>query len=313
MARSSVGRSTKGPSRIPELPEVETVRRELEPWLTGRTVLSAERVDAPPGPKYAGLERLPGHRIEAVTRRGKFLIVPLRGPATMGAGAAVDAELIVHLGMTGVVRRTPPPGHLRVRVTFDGPEPATLYFQDVRRFGRFTLVRRGDYRGLPTLASLGPDALDPAFTASGLRRALAGSEAAIKTVLLSQRPVAGVGNIYADEALWRVGVHPLRPARALSKAQVEALHGAIVDVLEESVALQGTTLYDYRTVNGEVGAFIDRLAVYGHDGEPCARCGTTLEKVVVGQRGTHVCPRCQVAPRRRRARGATARAPSRTR
>ncbi len=286
------------------------MRRELEPWLTGRTVLAAERVDAPPGPKYAGLEGLPGHRIEAVTRRGKFLIMPLRGPAST---AGVDAELIVHLGMTGVVRRTPPPGHLRVRVAFDGLEPATLYFQDVRRFGRFTLVSAGDYRSLPTLASLGPDALDPAFTVGGFRRALAGSEVAIKPLLLSQRPVAGVGNIYADEALWRVGVHPLRPARTLSRAQVVALHGAVIDVLEESVALQGTTLYDYRTVNGEVGSFLERLAVYGHDGEPCARCGTTLEKLVVGQRGTHVCPRCQVAPRRRRTRRAATRVPSRTR
>ena len=273
-------------------------------------MLAAERVDAPPGPKYAGLERLPGHRVVAVTRRGKFLILPLRGPVSTGGA---DAELIVHLGMTGVVRRTPPPGHLRVRVSFDGPEPSTLYFQDVRRFGRFTMVRAGAYGGLPTLASLGPDALDPAFTAGAFRRALAGSEVAIKTVLLSQRAVAGVGNIYADEALWRVGVHPLRPARALSKRQVEALHGAVKDVLEESVALQGTTLYDYRTVNGEVGAFLDRLAVYGHDGEPCARCGTTLEKLVVGQRGTHVCPRCQVAPLRRGARRGTARNASRTR
>jgi len=288
------------------------VRRELEPWLTGRTVLAAERVDAPPGPKYAGLEGLPGHRIEAVTRRGKFLIMPLRGPASTSTGGVV-AELIVHLGMTGVVRRTPPPGHLRVRVAFDGLEPATLYFQDVRRFGRFTLVSAGDYRSLPTLAALGPDALDPAFTPSAFRRALARSEVAIKTALLSQRAVAGVGNIYADEALWRVGVHPLRPARSLTKAQVEALHGAIVDVLEESVALQGTTLYDYRTVNGEVGAFIERLAVYGHDGEPCARCGTRLEKLVVAQRGTHVCPRCQVAPRRRAARRSTTPTPSRTR
>jgi formamidopyrimidine-DNA glycosylase len=278
--------------------------------LTGRTVLAAARVDAPPGPKYAGLEGLPGHRIEAVTRRGKFLIMPLRGPASPGGA---EAELIVHLGMTGVVRRTPPPGHLRVRVELDGTEPCTLYFQDVRRFGRFTVVRAGAYGGLPTLASLGPDALDPAFTASALGRALAGSGVAIKTVLLSQRAVAGVGNIYADEALWRVGVHPLRPARALTKGQVEALHGAIVGVLEESVALQGTTLYDYRTVNGEVGAFIERLAVYGHDGEPCARCGTTIEKLVVGQRGTHVCPRCQVAPRRRRAARATTRTLSRTR
>ena len=284
------GRCTKGPCAIPELPEVETVRRELAPWLSGRTVIAAERVAAPPGPRYAGLERLPGQRIEAVLRRGKFLLMPLAGDASRD-------ELIVHLGMTGVLRYTPPPGHLRVRLRVEGPEPSTLYFQDVRRFGRFTVVPAGDYRALPTLAALGPDALAADFTAVAFRRALARSEVAVKTLLLSQRPVAGVGNIYADEALWRVGVHPARPARRLTKAQAEALHGAIRAVLEESVALQGTTLYDYRTVNGEVGAFLERLAVYGHAGEPCPRCGTAIVKLLVGQRGTHVCPGCQPHPR----------------
>lgn len=295
MAPSWGGHCTKGPCAIPELPEVETVRRELAPWLSGRTVIAAERVEAPPGPKYAGLERLPGQRIEAVARRGKFLLMPLVG------GGPRD-ELIVHLGMTGVLRHTPPPAHLRVRLRVSGPAPSTLYFQDVRRFGRFTVVPAGDYRALPTLAALGPDALASDFTALAFRRALARSEVAIKTLLLSQRPVAGVGNIYADEALWRVGVHPARPARRLTKAQAEALHGAIRAVLEESVALQGTTLYDYRTVNGEVGAFLQRLAVYGHAGEPCPRCGTPIEKLVLGQRGTHVCPRCQARPRARRGR-----------
>ena len=227
-----------------------------------------------------------------MTRRGKFLLLPLATP-----DAERRDELVIHLGMTGVISPTPPLSHLRVRVTLDGPEPSTLYFRDVRRFGRFTVVRAGDYAALPTLAALGPDALDPAFTPERFARALSGSGVAIKTLLLSQRPVAGVGNIYADEALWRVGVHPLRAARRLTRVQARALHGAIVAVLEESVALQGTTLYDYRTVNGEVGAFLERLAVYGHDGDPCPRCGSTIEKLLVGQRGTHVCRRCQPPPR----------------
>ena len=259
-------------------------------------MLTAQRVEAPPGPKYAGLERLQGQRVVAVTRRGKFLLLPLEAPD----GAQRD-EWVIHLGMTGVIRHTPPAAHLRVRVALDGPAPATLYFQDVRRFGRCTVVPAGDYRTLPTLAALGPDALDPSFTPEGFAQALARSSVAIKTLLLSQRPVAGVGNIYADEALWRVGVHPLRPARWLRPAQVRALHGAIVAVLRESVAAQGTTLYDYRTVNGEVGAYLERLAVYGHDGDACQRCGSTIERLVVGQRGTHVCRRCQPPPRARAA------------
>jgi formamidopyrimidine-DNA glycosylase len=211
--------------------------------------------------------------------------------------------LVIHLGMTGVVSPSPPASHERVRLELDGPEPRTLHFRDVRRFGRFLVLPGGDRSSLPTLADAGPDALSPEFTAAGLRRALARSEVAIKTALLSQRPVAGVGNIYADEALWRVRLHPLRPSRSVAAEGARALHGAIVDVLRESVALQGTTLYDYRTVNGEVGAFLERLNVYGHAGDPCPRCGTTIERLVVGARGTHVCPRCQPRPRRRTSAG----------
>ena len=293
-ALSLAGPSTRGGSAIPELPEVETVRRELEPWLTGRTILRAELVDAVAGPKYAGLERAVGGRIERVGRRGKFLLMPL----SRGGGPAAD-ELVVHLGMTGVISHCPPADHLRVRLELDeGPRPG-LFFRDVRRFGRFMVVPAGDYALLPTLAAMGPEPLSDEFTVAGFRRALARSEVPVKTYLLSQRPVAGVGNIYADEALWLARINPATPAKAVSAAKARELHGAIRAVLAASVEAQGTTLNDYRTVNGEVGAFLEQLAVYGHAEEPCPRCGTPLSRIVIGGRSTHFCSRCQ---RRRRLR-----------
>jgi len=296
MAPSWGARSTKGPSAIPELPEVETVRRELAPWLTGRTIVRVERL-APPGPKYRDLERACGQRIEAVTRRGKFLVLPLSD----------GDELIVHLGMTGVVSTRSPSGpsagHVRVRLALSGPPPAELHFQDARRFGRFLVVERGCYNGLPTLAAIGPEPLSGAFTVAGFLRSLAGSSQAIKTFLLSQRPVAGVGNIYADEALWRARVHPRTPAKWLTRRKGAELHAAIRAVLTASLEAQGTTLNDYRTVNGEVGAYLDQLDAYGHAEEPCPRCGRPLRRTVVGQRGTVYCSSCQ---RLRRPRGRSA-------
>lgn len=271
---------------MPELPEVETVRRELEPWLSRRRVLDAGLVDAPPGPKYAGLSRLAGQRIAGVTRRGKFLVLPLCG----------GDELIIHLGMTGIISANDPGRHVRVRLKLGGRAPARLFFQDVRRFGRFLVVPSGDYRSLPTLHRMGPEPLDAAFTAEVFRSNLRRSASPIKAAIMSQRPVAGVGNIYVDESLWRARIHPLTPANRVSAAKVTTLRRAIVDVLSASIEAQGTTLNDYRTVNGEVGAYLDELDVYGHDGEPCKRCGTTIAKTVVGQRGTHHCPRCQREP-----------------
>lgn len=288
------------------------MRRELEPWLTGRTIVSAELVDAAPGPKYAGLERAAGQRITAVGRRGKFLLMPLsrpHGPAQPGGASPVTGavgeqetrhdELVVHLGMTGVISHCPPPGHLRVRLELDGGPRPTLFFRDIRRFGRFMVVSAGDYGLLPTLAAMGPEPLSEEFTVAGLKRALARSEAAVKICLLSQRPVAGVGNIYADEALWHARIHPETPADAVPAARVAPLRNAIRKVLEASTAAQGTTLNDYRTVAGEVGEYLEQLAVYGHSGEPCRRCGTEISRTVVGARSTHFCPRCQ----RRRTRG----------
>ncbi len=268
---------------MPELPEVETVRRELVPWLTGRTIRSARRADAPPGPKYQNLERAAGQRILSVGRRGKFLLMPLSG----------RDELIVHLGMTGILSPRDPGRHLRVVLELSGRAPSTLYFQDVRRFGRFLVVAAGDHRALPTLHHMGPEPLGDDFTVPGFAAALARSDAPIKAWIMSQRPVAGVGNIYCDEALWRARIHPERPARRVPKRKVAALHQAIREVIAASIEAQGTTLNDYRTVNGEVGAYLEQLDAYGHDGEPCKRCRTRLRKIVVGQRGTHFCPRCQ--------------------
>jgi len=252
-------------------------------------VRAVERVDAPPGPKTADLERAVGQRIVAVDRRGKFLLLPLRRPEASEPGD----ELIIHLGMTGVLSPRPPAAHLRLRIRLDGPPPDVLHVQDARRFGRVLVVPRGDYRGLPTLRAMGPEPLGDAFTPAAFGAALARSSQPIKTFLLSQRPVSGVGNIYADEALWRARVHPETPARAVSRGRARALCAAIREVLTAAVELQGTTLNDYRTVNGEVGAYLERLDAYGHDGDACPRCGTTIVRIVVGQRGTHLCPRCQ--------------------
>lgn len=273
----------KGESPIPELPEVETVRRELEPWLSGRKVLSAERVDAPAGPKYLNLERAAGQQIKTVVRRGKFLILPLDG----------GDELIVHLGMTGIITPNPPEKHVRVRLELSPGDNPVLYFQDARRFGRFLVVPAGDYSLLPTLRAMGPEPLSEQFTVNSFHQALKRSSSAIKTYLLSQRPVSGVGNIYADEALWRSQVHPLTPAKRLSKAKAKRLREAIQEVLSASIAAQGTTLNDYRTVSGEVGAYAQQLNVYGREGQECSRCGDPIEKMVLGGRGTHFCARCQ--------------------
>ncbi len=273
---------------MPELPEVETVRRELEPWLKGRRVVSANLVDAQPGPKYENLLNATGRKILEVTRRGKFLILPLEG----------DKDLIIHLGMTGIVTPSEPEKHVRVRLELE--DAPTLYFQDVRRFGRFLVVPSGDYSTLPTLHQMGPEPLSDDFNDKQFSKALERSTTPVKTYLLSQKPVSGVGNIYADEALWGAKVHPLTPAKEVPERQIPLLVAMIKDVLEASIRVQGTTLRDYRTTNGEVGAYLDELKAYGQEETPCARCGTPISKIVVGGRGTHFCPNCQKLPRSRK-------------
>lgn len=234
-----------------------------------------------------GLGRAVGQTILKVQRRGKFLVLPL----------SLGDDLIIHLGMTGTISPGPSEKHVRVKLTLDaGPQPE-MYFQDMRRFGRFLVVPSGLYEGLPTLHKMGPEPLEPGFTAAGFYRALQASATPIKPYLLSQRPVSGVGNIYADEALWRAKVHPLMPAKAVSKAKASKLAEAIREVLLASIAAKGTTFQDYRTVNGEVGGYLGHLSVYGKPDTPCPRCGKPITKTVVGGRGTHFCGHCQRLPR----------------
>lgn len=269
--------------------------------------MAARLEAAEPGPKYRGLDRLAGQQISAVERRGKFLVLPL-----LRQGRHLE-DLIIHLGMTGVLSAAPPerPQHLRVSLDLSPggapvilgeaqPDGDRLYFSDIRRFGRFLLTPAGDYRELPTLQAMGPEPLGPVFTPATLEAALARSNMALKTYLLSQKPVAGLGNIYVDEALWRAGLHPLEPALNADMAKLPALHQAIRDVLTESIAAQGTTLNDYRTVSGDGGSFQERLQVYGRSGQACRRCGSTIERLVIGGRSTHYCPRCQPLSSRRR-------------
>jgi formamidopyrimidine-DNA glycosylase len=269
-------------SDVPELPEVESVRRQLDPELAGRRV---QDVWFDPHPnvlrQFVNVDALAGRTIERVGRRGKFLISPL------DAGM----ELVMHLGMTGAFRFDFDDPHVRARVWLD--DGRVLSFRDARRFGRMAVVGAGDYGAIPTLATLGPEPLSDEFDPGDFAAALARTKAPVKPYLLTQRPVAGVGNIYADEALWLARIHPA--SRRVGRGRALALHGAIRRVLAEAVRREGTTFRDYQMVNGESGRNAAYLIAYGRAGEPCPRCGTPLRKMVLGGRGATYCPRCQRA------------------
>ena len=274
---------------MPELPEVETVRRRLAPVLVGATITSAEIVDPrltrPVDPLLVA-EALVGERIAAVERRGKYLLWRLESGRT----------LVVHLRMTGSLRHAaggglPDDAYRRATLVLD--TGADVGYRDVRRFGTWELLDPDHLR--PYLATrVGPEPLAPSFTAARLGSILAGRRASIKSVLLDQRRVAGVGNIYADEALWRARIHPRRPAGALGPAEVARLHRAVRVVLRRGIELQGSTLRDYATPDGDEGGMQNEFHVYGRLGEPCDRCGRPIDRIVVAGRGTWLCPRCQV-------------------
>ena len=271
---------------MPELPEVETVRRRLLPYLEGRTLESVRISDyrlTQPVPTGDVAARLTGDRIVSLGRRGKYLLVDLASAGT----------LVIHLRMTGnllwqrIAAEVP---FTRAEVKLD--DGSHLLFTDTRRFGTW-LVVEGDLDA-HFAGRLGPEPLGK-WTVGELQTALRGRAAPIKSALLDQRTVAGVGNIYADEALFRAGVNPRTQARKLGRIRLERLHEAIRDVLSEGIAAQGASIRDFRTPDGGYGSAQERFLVYGRGGEPCERCGNELRRTVIGQRGTIFCVRCQRA------------------
>ena len=268
---------------MPELPEVESVVRQLRPRMVGRRIVD---VWWDPQSRFAALDRAVGRVITGLRRRGKYMLAPLQGDGP------ADRELVMHLGMTGAFRLREDgwagDPYVRATLTLDD---GVVDFRDVRRFGRLTVVPVGDYRGIATLAQLGPEPLGLDFRPHGFHAALAASRAPVKAQLLSQRPVAGVGNIYADEALWLARIDPR--ARRLGRERATRLWGAVRSVLRDAIEREGTTFRDYQMVNGESGRNATFLVAYGQQGQPCPRCGTALRKIVVAGRGTTYCPGCQ--------------------
>jgi formamidopyrimidine-DNA glycosylase len=280
---------------MPELPEVETIRRQLAPHLEGRTLTSVDIRDyrwTQPAPPELIAAELTGARVQKLGRLGKYLIWELDG----------DRHLLVHLRMTGslLLDADPESPYTRVRIELD--DGHVLTYVDPRRFGTAHLFLSTAARDDYLQARLGVEPFTPEFTAEYLRAQARGRTTPIKSFLLDQRRIAGVGNIYADEALHRAGVHPLRPAGSLTLAQWRALKDAIEAALAAGIDAKGASIDDYRHVDGARGTFQDRFLVHTRAGEACPTCGTTINKLVVGGRGTYVCEKCQPKPRVRRAR-----------
>ena len=274
---------------MPELPEIETMAADLRPHLVGRTVVACDlrfpTIVRHPDPDRFAAE-LVARRIEALSRRGKYLLHRLDGG---------DQLLVVHLGMTGEWRcvspETPEPDHLHAVLTLD--DGRQLRYRDVRRFGRLLLGSEADLVRLRKLPRLGPEPLDPGFTAADLHRRLHAHRAPLKALLLDQAVVAGVGNIYADESCFRAGVRPDRPGSSLGRRGAGRLHAALGDVLREAIGNRGSSVNSYRDAWGEPGRQQVLLQVYGRGGEPCVRCGRPLSVVRLAGRTTVYCRRCQ--------------------
>jgi formamidopyrimidine-DNA glycosylase len=271
---------------MPELPEVHTIAQDLDKLIRGKQVASAtirwERIITCPTPDEFR-RRITGTTILGVARRGKYLVLQLSGGSC----------LLIHLRMTGQLLTTPPPNSDRkhVHLVLDFVDGTSLHYVDQRKFGRLYLV---DDTG-PILGCLGPEPLSDTFSAEELGRMLAERRRRIKPLLLDQHFLAGLGNIYVDEALHDAGIHPLRRANELSREEVKRLHGSIVAVLRCGIANRGTTLSDYRDARGEEGSNQEHLQVVRRQGQPCLQCGTPIERMKLEQRGTYFCPVCQPA------------------
>lgn len=272
---------------MPELPEVETVRKGLVSLVKGKTIAKVDVywpriVEFPEVDIFK--QQLVGERIETVDRRGKYLIFHF-----------THYEMVSHLRMEGKYEfykeATPLDKHSHVRFIFtDGSE---LVYHDVRKFGRMALLRKGtaqDYKGLK---QLGPEPTAENFDLTDFKAQLKKSSTMIKPLLLNQKIVAGLGNIYVDEVLWLAKIHPEQPADTLTPQAVRRLREAIIEVITKAKEAGGTTIRTYLNALGEAGHFQQELNVYGQTGKPCPRCGTPIVKIKVAQRGTHFCPHCQ--------------------
>jgi formamidopyrimidine-DNA glycosylase len=280
---------------LPELPEVETISRDLRGKIVGHTIERAEvfwerTVGYPSAPEL--MEHIRDRCIEGTGRRAKYVVIRL----------SENATLLVHLKMTGqllyVDASEPPNPYTRVLLHLD--RDMQLRFVDIRKFGRMYLVEADRLQDFPKIAELGPEPLEETFTLAAFRTLLKRRKGRIKPLLMNQGFLAGMGNIYVDEALFRSGLHPLRSTATLRPKDSAKLRDEIVAVLEESIANRGSSIDDYRDPAGQKGYHHVYLRVYGRAGEPCLVCGTIINKIVVGGRGTHFCPRCQRLPRVRR-------------
>ena len=296
---------------MPELPEVETVARDLQRWVAGATIVDAEvrwerTIRHPqPGDRFAA--ELRGATIHRVGRRAKSVLLHLADGRVMTVALRMTGALIVATPGT--------PDDRYARVVFRLADGRELRYRDVRKFGRIGLWERGGvprrrgtgtgrrvaesrapYRVGDVFARHGPEPLAHSFSSARLAERLKGRSARLKTLLLDQTFIAGVGNIYADEALWRARLHPLRAADTLTAPEVRRLHRAVRAVLRQGIANRGTSLGDYVGADDEPGDNAERLAVYQRTGQPCLRCGRPISRIVVGQRSTHFCPRCQRLP-----------------
>ncbi|HEX5578696.1 MAG TPA: bifunctional DNA-formamidopyrimidine glycosylase/DNA-(apurinic or apyrimidinic site) lyase, partial [Candidatus Limnocylindria bacterium] len=295
---------------MPELPEVEVVARQLQGWVAGATITGAQvrwaRTIRHPEPEQFAAE-IRGAQISRVGRRAKSVLVHFSDGRVM----------TVALRMTGALIVAPPgtPDDPYARVVFELADGRELRYRDVRKFGRIGLWEGGGllrrkrsrrrkraaettppYRVGDVFGRHGPEPMASTFTAARLAERLKGRSARLKTLLLDQSFIAGVGNIYADEALWRARLHPLRAADTLAPNEVARLHRAIRSVLRQGISNRGTSFGDYVGADDRPGENAEKLAVYQRTGEPCYRCGRRIERIVVGQRSTHFCPRCQNAP-----------------
>lgn len=271
---------------MPELPEVEAVKEGLNQLVHHKTIQSVEVLwdNLILGDSAQFKELLINQQIESVARRGKFLIINL-----------TDYQLISHLRMEGKYDFYPTEISVNKHnhVFFHFTDGTSLVYNDVRKFGRLQLVNKGMALEQPNLRKLGPEPLGEAFTLNYFIHALKRSRGLLKPVLLAQNVVVGLGNIYVDESLWQAQLHPKLEANHLTNKEYQRLHQAIIAVLSLAVEMGGSTIRTYKNALGEAGKFQQQLNVYGRTGLPCHRCGTPIEKIKLGGRGTHFCPHCQ--------------------